>query len=164
MRSLKKIAANPFSFTGIPAEEVETPTTKASVSITEPLSAPLQEISDEEAERIKHQNDHEESTMESFYNDMDEELRGHRKINASFQKSVRFQPSSHEADGETGEDMDMEEDEDAPVDIELNLVKNMLESFKSQEGLPGPIGNIMNRMGIVMPRDEASMETPNIEH
>lgn len=102
--------------------------------------------------------------MESFYNDMDEELRGHRKINASFQKSVRFQPSTHESDEESGDEMEMEEDEDAPIDIELNLVKNMLESFKSQEGLPGPIGNIMNRMGIVMPRDEASMETPNIEH
>ncbi|KAI8576352.1 hypothetical protein K450DRAFT_257347 [Umbelopsis ramanniana AG] len=147
---------------GIPSEETTTQATKTPVSIAEPQSASLQEISDEEAERIKNLQTNEEPTMESFYNDMDEELRGHKKINASFHKSVRFQPSTGEGDEAASED-EMEEDEDAPVDIELNLVKNMLESFKSQEGLPGPIGNIMNRMGIVMPRDETSMETPNID-
>jgi len=41
-----------------------------------------------------------------------------------------------------------------PVDINLNLVKNLLESFKSQEGLPGPVSNIFNRLGNVLPKDE----------
>ncbi|KAH8554010.1 SGT1 protein-domain-containing protein [Umbelopsis sp. PMI_123] len=150
---------------GGPSEEVESHVTKEPIATTvEQQLASLQEISDEEAERLQKLNENEDSTIESLYNDMDEELRGHKKINASFHKSVRFQPSTGEAKGESLDEMDIEEDEDAPVDIELNLVKNMLESFKSQEGLPGPIGNIMNRMGIVMPRDEASMESTNIEH
>ncbi|RIB04967.1 SGT1 protein [Gigaspora rosea] len=42
-----------------------------------------------------------------------------------------------------------------PVNINLNLAKNFLESFKAQEGLPGPVGNIFGRMGIgALPRDD----------
>ncbi|KAI9279785.1 SGT1 protein-domain-containing protein [Sporodiniella umbellata] len=77
-----------------------------------------------------------QSTME----EMDQEIAGHRKINGSFEKM-----SLDEKKGE---------DEDAPVDVELNLVKNILESFKSQQGLPGPASNILNQFGIVLPRDE----------
>ncbi|KAG0027214.1 hypothetical protein BGZ82_009105 [Podila clonocystis] len=44
------------------------------------------------------------------------------------------------------------------VDIDLNLAKNLLESFKSQGGLPGPGGNLLSRLGIVLPRDEESEE------
>ncbi|GES93477.1 protein ecdysoneless homolog [Rhizophagus clarus] len=54
-------------------------------------------------------------------------------------------------------DMEVDEESDElykPVDINLNLVKNLLESFKSQEGLPGPVSNIFNRLGNVIPKDE----------
>jgi hypothetical protein len=54
-------------------------------------------------------------------------------------------------------DMELDEESDElykPVDINLNLVKNLLESFKSQEGLPGPVSNIFNRLGNVLPQDE----------
>lgn len=54
-------------------------------------------------------------------------------------------------------DMEIDEESDElykPVDINLNLVKNLLESFKSQEGLPGPVSNIYNRLGNVIPKDE----------
>ncbi|KAF9201261.1 hypothetical protein BGZ59_002826 [Podila verticillata] len=44
------------------------------------------------------------------------------------------------------------------VDMDLNLAKNLLESFKSQGGLPGPGGNLLSRLGIVLPRDEESEE------
>jgi hypothetical protein len=33
------------------------------------------------------------------------------------------------------------------------LVKNVLESFKSQQGLPGPVGNILSQFGVVLPGD-----------
>lgn len=46
------------------------------------------------------------------------------------------------------------EDEDA--DIDFNLAKNLLESFKSQGGASGPGGNMMNLMGMRLPRDESS--------
>jgi hypothetical protein len=116
-----------------------------------PPAATLTEISDDEAEIIE--NEKAATDLQSVYEEMDAELRSHEKINASFHKSVRIQTPQEEAENE------FEEDEDAPVDIELNLVKNMLESFKSQEGLPGPIGTIMNRMGVVIPRDESDRES-----
>ncbi|RDL32505.1 Uncharacterized protein BP5553_08961 [Venustampulla echinocandica] len=40
------------------------------------------------------------------------------------------------------------------VDIDFNLAKNLLESFKSQAGMPGPGSNLMGLMGMQLPRDE----------
>ncbi|KAL8823546.1 MAG: hypothetical protein Q9191_005758 [Dirinaria sp. TL-2023a] len=40
------------------------------------------------------------------------------------------------------------------VDIDLNLARNLLESFKGQGGKAGPSGNLMGSMGMRMPRDE----------
>jgi hypothetical protein len=48
-----------------------------------------------------------------------------------------------------------EADEEQVVDVDLNLAKNLLESFRSQAGLPGPGGNLLSRLGIVLPRDES---------
>ncbi|KAK9761241.1 hypothetical protein K7432_014004 [Basidiobolus ranarum] len=47
-----------------------------------------------------------------------------------------------------------QENEFKPVDVDFNLVQNLLESFKSQQGLPGPAGNILSSMGLGLPRDE----------
>ncbi|KAG0284762.1 hypothetical protein BGZ96_010893 [Linnemannia gamsii] len=64
------------------------------------------------------------------------------------------------ADGEVGDELDeldddeVEEMDQEMVDLELNLAKNLLESFKSQGGLPGPGGNLLSRLGIVLPRDD----------
>lgn len=52
----------------------------------------------------------------------------------------------------TGEG-DASEDEDAQINF--SLAQNLLESFKSQGGVSGPGGNIMDMMGIRLPRDEA---------
>lgn len=35
-----------------------------------------------------------------------------------------------------------------PVDIDLNALKNILESFQSQMGAPGPASNLLGPMGI----------------
>ncbi|KAK0208455.1 SGT1 protein-domain-containing protein [Desarmillaria ectypa] len=47
------------------------------------------------------------------------------------------------------------EDEEEPMDY--NLIKNFLESFKSQAGLSGPVGNLAGRLqpGWTLPRDES---------
>ncbi|KAG0304150.1 hypothetical protein BGZ98_005873 [Dissophora globulifera] len=58
---------------------------------------------------------------------------------------VEARVSAISPEDELGDDM---------VDVDLNLAKNLLESFKSQGGLPGPGGNILARLGIVLPRDE----------
>lgn len=57
----------------------------------------------------------------------------------------------------------LEHDEDAEVDIsadgglDYNLIKNFLESFKSQAGLSGPVSNLAGRLqpGWGMPRDDS---------
>ncbi|KAL6804479.1 SGT1 domain-containing protein [Trichoderma sp. SZMC 28012] len=51
---------------------------------------------------------------------------------------------------------DSTDDEDGEVDIDYNLAKNLLESFKSQGGMAGPAGNLMGLMGFQLPRDEDS--------
>ena len=43
---------------------------------------------------------------------------------------------------------------DEHLNIDLNLARNMLESFKSQGGAIGPGGNLMGLMGMRLPRDE----------
>ncbi|KAI1496022.1 SGT1-domain-containing protein [Biscogniauxia marginata] len=47
-----------------------------------------------------------------------------------------------------------EESGDEEVDIDYNLAKNLLESFKSQAGMAGPASNILGMMGMQLPRDE----------
>lgn len=48
------------------------------------------------------------------------------------------------------------EDSDEEINIDLNLAKNMLESFKGQAGVAGPGGNLLGMMGVHVPRDEDS--------
>ena len=50
---------------------------------------------------------------------------------------------------------DASDDEDEGIDF--NLAKNLLESFKSQGGLSGPGGNMLNLMGMRLPRDESGL-------
>lgn len=40
------------------------------------------------------------------------------------------------------------------VDIDLNVARNLLASFKSQGGMAGPGSNMMGLMGVQMPRDD----------
>lgn len=54
-------------------------------------------------------------------------------------------------------DEDTSESEDE-VDIDFNLAKNLLESFKSQAGMAGPGGNLLGMMGLQLPRDEGESE------
>lgn len=49
---------------------------------------------------------------------------------------------------------DWEDESDEDIQIDFNLAKNLLESFKSQAGMAGPGGNLMGMMGMGLPRDE----------
>ncbi|KAG0647300.1 ecdysoneless [Hyphodiscus hymeniophilus] len=49
---------------------------------------------------------------------------------------------------------DSEEESDEEVNVDFNLAKNLLESFKSQAGMAGPGGNLLGMMGMQLPRDE----------
>ncbi|KAJ2380561.1 hypothetical protein GGI23_007768 [Coemansia sp. RSA 2559] len=45
-------------------------------------------------------------------------------------------------------------DEIPDVDIDLNLVENIVESFRAQEGLSGPAGTMLGQFGIHLPHME----------
>lgn len=53
--------------------------------------------------------------------------------------------------GSDGED---DEESEGEVNIDFNLAKNLLESFKSQAGMAGPGGNLLGMLGMQLPRDE----------
>jgi hypothetical protein len=52
-----------------------------------------------------------------------------------------------------------DESDNEEIDIDLNLAKNLLESFKSQAGMAGPGGNLLGLMGMQLPRDEGDSES-----
>ncbi|KAL7276492.1 hypothetical protein RUND412_000513 [Rhizina undulata] len=57
---------------------------------------------------------------------------------------------------ENYENDDDDGDDEREIDIDFNLARNMLESFKGQGGMAGPGGNLLARMGISLPRDEGN--------
>ncbi|KAI0274784.1 SGT1 protein-domain-containing protein [Gloeopeniophorella convolvens] len=67
----------------------------------------------------------------------------------------------HAMDAELKAALDHDEDDDVDLDAEggmdYNLIKNFLESFKSQAGLSGPVSNLAGRLqpGWGLPRDES---------
>ena len=44
-------------------------------------------------------------------------------------------------------------DEEGDVDIDLNLVSNILESFSAESGLSGPASSVLASLGVHLPRD-----------
>ncbi|RWS28750.1 protein SGT1-like isoform X1 [Leptotrombidium deliense] len=84
------------------------------------------------------------SEIEMYMEAMDKEL-STSSVGLSFEKK---KPPL--AVAENSDDSDY-----SPVDVDLNSLTNILESFNSQNGLPGPASNILSSMGIHLP--------PNIE-
>ncbi|KAI9841683.1 MAG: hypothetical protein M1838_003454 [Thelocarpon superellum] len=86
------------------------------------------------------------------------------------EKAPRGQPPSngsrYNARTPEGNDDDdaSEVDEPDEVEIDLNLAKNLLESFKSQAGMPGPGGNLLGLLGVQLPRDEEGDEPAEEGH
>ena len=105
---------------------------------------------------------------EGFESDEEEIRRVAREVEAELRHAGALQlnpPSAGsgrrkqmEADLKTnqsgGEASDSNSDEGSEVNVDYNLAKNMLESFKSQAGMAGPGSNLMGLMGIDMPLDE----------
>jgi hypothetical protein len=118
-------------------------------------------------------------SFEAVMRAMDEELvqlRSQKTTSTSSQNSslgdngkgkARAQGVEEGADVETAMDAELkatlEHDEDDEVDldaegnIDYNLIKNFLESFKSQAGLSGPVSNLAGRLepSWGLPRDDS---------
>lgn len=82
---------------------------------------------------------------------MDQEL-AHTTIGKSFTTRKQAEPASQTTDNNSDEeDSGAGEPALAPVDVDLNLVSNILESYNSQAGLAGPASNLLHSMGVQLP-------------
>lgn len=109
--------------------------------------------------------DRDDDDVEASMAAMDAELASLLKSAQSF-SGKGMGKTSDRTSGEDDDAMDVEQDEfervlrgdggggDAGDVDDLNLVKNFLESFQSQGGFAGPVGNLVGRMGFQLPRDE----------
>jgi hypothetical protein len=52
----------------------------------------------------------------------------------------------------------MEDFSPVDVDVDVNLVKSFLDSFSSQQGLPGPASNLLGLRGVQLPRNDKKGE------
>ena len=107
--------------------------------------------SDEEDEKGVHQ----------AMQDIEKELReaGALDLNPKHEADTMLDRNSVNRGSNSGQSISLGEAEDASesedANTDFNLAKNMLESFKSQGGGPGPGGNMINAMGMRLPRDES---------
>lgn len=105
--------------------------------------------SDIEEEPEAHSEEKQEGFMNAYTEVLNEELRG-TTLKKSF---VRANDEKNEGVSK-GEEDEMDEDF-TPVDVDVNLVKSLLDSFSSQQGLPGPASNLLGLMGKHLPQDDA---------
>lgn len=123
----------------------------------------LEDGNDEEAPRP---DDLSALDMRSYMDLMDRELAG-TDVGLSFEREPPARPPRRrpaqakkkapvavpESAGEEADDEEVDDDDYRPVDVDLTALKNILESYGGQEGLPGPAGNLLSAMGIRVPRD-----------
>ncbi|KAI9125442.1 hypothetical protein K1719_004058 [Acacia pycnantha] len=88
--------------------------------------------------------------MQSYSGAMSEELKA-TTLGRSFVCANEQIPKKDEGTSNTVENMD---EDFSPVDVDLNLVKSFLDSFSSQQGLPGPASNLLGLMGVQLPQDD----------
>ncbi|XP_062467541.1 protein ecdysoneless homolog [Pezoporus occidentalis] len=92
-------------------------------------------------------------SLKSYMNEMDREL-AHTNVGKSFTTQKKGASSVKAAKCEsTGHDSGAEDTELTPVDVDMNLVANLLESYSAQSGLAGPTSNILQSMGVYLPEN-----------
>lgn len=101
-------------------------------------------------------------SLKSYMDQMDQELKS-TNVGQSFSqmnyKARMDNGSSHSptGDGISTEEGGVEENEEIqPLDIDVNLVANLLESLSSQAGLAGPASNLLQSLGIQLPPNSDS--------
>jgi hypothetical protein len=117
--------------------------------------AVLEEVDEEEEED-------EGEEIRKMMAQMELELKGLGALNldpkSKTLSSIKEKGEGSEAGPAKLKEEDDEESGDEAVDIDYNLAKNLLESFKSQAGMAGPAGNLLGLMGMTLPRDEEDSE------
>lgn len=102
------------------------------------------------AELDEDNEDQENTFMRSYSDAMNEELKA-TTLQKSFIRANEQIPKKDQGTSNASENI-MEEDF-SPVDVDVNLVKSFLDSFSTQQGLPGPASNLLGLMGVQLPQD-----------
>ncbi|XP_074010751.1 protein ecdysoneless homolog [Numenius arquata] len=120
------------------------------------------DLSDEDDEDFDAENQREDEkvspneligSLKSYMNEMDREL-AHTNVGKSFTTQKKGASSGNAtASQNTGPDSGAEDPELTPVDVDMNLVANLLESYSAQSGLAGPTSNILQSMGVYLPEN-----------
>ena len=112
-------------------------------------------------QEIKNGLDEDEEGILKLAAQFEAELRGHGALRINPPRSSKKHESLSLQDVVSGRDArdnapssSLESDDEEDLDVDFNLVKNLLESFKGQEGMSGPAGNILGMLGLSLPRDE----------
>lgn len=87
--------------------------------------------------------------MPAYMRQMDAELAG-AGLSSGFARETR--PAERERKRADAAPSPAREDL-PPVDVDLNLVKNLLESYSAQAGMPGPASSLLGSLGIALPDD-----------
>ncbi|QPC72946.1 hypothetical protein HYE68_003698 [Fusarium pseudograminearum] len=102
--------------------------------------------------------DEEDEEIQKLTTEFEAELNEHGalKLDPAAEKQPRLKNTSQKEGGSSLPNIEEEGGEysEEEVDIDYNLAKNLLESFKSQGGMAGPTGNLLGMMGFQLPRDE----------
>ncbi|KAF9680335.1 hypothetical protein SADUNF_Sadunf06G0110600 [Salix dunnii] len=93
--------------------------------------------------------DGEDTFMNTYSDALNEELKN-TTLKKSFVRTDDQLPKKNEGTSSTMEAMD---EEFTPVDVDVNLVKSLLDSYSSQQGQPGPASNLLGLMGLQLPQD-----------
>ncbi|XP_021254105.1 protein ecdysoneless homolog [Numida meleagris] len=92
-------------------------------------------------------------SLKSYMDEMDREL-AHTNIGKSFTTQKKGASSVKATTSQNaGLDSEEEDAELTPVDVDMNLVTNLLESYSAQAGLAGPTSNILQSMGVYLPEN-----------
>ncbi|KAL2504499.1 Protein SGT1-like protein [Abeliophyllum distichum] len=115
----------------------------------EPLSDMDFDESDDESEISEDNEDGGDTFMQSYTDALNEELMA-TTLNKTF-VPTHEQSMKKKEEGTSNATGDVTEF--TPVDVDINLVQNFLDSFSSQQGLPGPASNLLGLMGLKLPED-----------
>jgi len=91
--------------------------------------------------------------MSDYFGQMNNELRG---TNVTEDRRVGpgrvpgSGPGPVSGPGQDDDDEDDDEDWDRPLDVDAQLLKNLLESYQSQDGSAGPTSTLLEPLGIKM--------------
>lgn len=93
--------------------------------------------------------DGEDAFINTYSDALNEELKN-TTLKKSFVRKDDQLSKKNEGTSNTMEGMD---EEFTPVDVDVNLVKSLLDSYSSQQGQPGPTSNLLGLMGLQLPQD-----------